>query len=163
MDTISFIMVLISAIIFLFALLQDRPMALQGLQLSLGTIWQNLPLLLSSFLIAGMLQVLIPRELINAWLGNQAGTKGIVLGCLAGGLIPGSPYAIFPIVASLYKAGASLATVVSFVTAWSLWSVSRLPVEMALIEPRAALVRFLITFLMPPIAGLVTLAAGKFL
>jgi hypothetical protein len=31
--------------------------------------------------------------------------------------------------------------------------VSRLTVEMALIDPRAAVVRYAITFLMPPVAG----------
>jgi hypothetical protein len=44
--------------------------------------------------------------------------------------------------------------VVGFVTAWSLWSVSRLPVEMALIDPKVALVRYAVTFVVPPIAGL---------
>ncbi|HEY59184.1 MAG TPA: hypothetical protein G4N92_00630 [Anaerolineae bacterium] len=29
--------------------------------------------------------------------------------CVAGGLVPGSPYAVLPIVVSLYQAGASLA------------------------------------------------------
>jgi len=42
------------------------------------------------------------------------------------------------LIAGLYHAGASLGSVVAFVTAWSLWSVSRLPVEMALIAPRVA-------------------------
>jgi hypothetical protein len=44
--------------------------------------------------------------------------------------------------------------VVGFVSAWALWSVSRLPVEMALIDPRPALVRYAVTFLVPPVAGL---------
>jgi hypothetical protein len=57
-------------------------------------------------------------------------------------------------VASLYQGGASLGAVVGFVAAWSLWSVSRLPVEMALIDPQAALVRYAVTFIVPPIAGL---------
>ena len=68
--------------------------------------------------------------------------------------MPGAPYAVFPVVASLYKAGADPGTVVGFVSAWSLWSVSRLPVEMALIEPRVALTRYAITFVMPPLAGI---------
>jgi uncharacterized membrane protein YraQ (UPF0718 family) len=60
-------------------------------------------------------------------------------------------------VAGLYKAGASLGAVVGFVTAWSLWSVSRLTVEIALIDPRVALVRYATTFLMPPLAGMAAL------
>jgi uncharacterized membrane protein YraQ (UPF0718 family) len=80
---------------------------------------------------------------------------------VAGGLIPGSPYAVLPIVAGLYKAGAGLGAMVGFITAWSLWSVSRLPVEIALIEPKVALIRYAITFFVPPAAGLLALWLSK--
>jgi len=53
--------------------------------------------------------------------------------------------------------------VVGFVSAWSLWSISRLPVEMALIDPKAALVRYGITFVVPPLAGLVANAVSQLL
>ena len=163
MDITSYVMVGIAAVLLLLALRQGRATAWQGLQEAWGTLWRNLPILLISFLITGLVQVLIPKELINTWLGNQAGVKGILIGCAVGGLVPGSPYAVFPIVASLYRAGASLAAVVSFVSAWALWSVSRLPVEMTLIEPKAALVRYAITFLMPPTAGFIALLVSRFL
>ncbi len=77
--------------------------------------------------------------------------------------MPGAPYAVFPLVAGLYKAGAGLGAVVAFVSAWSLWSVSRLPIEMALIEPKAALVRYGITFVVPPLAGLLANAVARLL
>jgi len=41
-----------------------------------------------------------------------------------------------------------------FVSAWSLWSVTRLPVEMALIDPKPAIVRYIVTVVVPPVAGL---------
>lgn len=163
MDTTSYVMAGIAAVLLLLALRQGRATAWQGLQAAWGSLWRDLPLLFISFLVAGQVQVLLPKELISTWLGSQAGAKGILIGCAAGGLVPGSPYAVFPIVASLYRAGASLAAVVSFVSAWALWSVSRLPVEMALIEPKAALVRYAITFLVPPVAGFIALFVSRFL
>jgi len=93
--------------------------------------------------------------LISRWLGAEAGFKGILLGCLAGGLVPGSPYSVFPVIASFYEAGASIGTTVGFVTAWCLWSVSRLPVELAIIGPKVTLVRMISTLIFPPIAGLI--------
>ena len=39
----------------------------------------------------------------------------------------------------------------------------RLPVEMALIEPKAALVRYAVTFVVPPLAGLAAEAVAKLL
>jgi len=115
------------------------------------------------FVVAGLAQVLIPRELIARWLGTEAGVKGVLIGCVVGGLVPGAPYATFPLVAALYQAGASVGAVVGFVSAWSLWSVSRLPVEMALIDPKPALVRYAITFVVPPIAGLLAEAVARML
>jgi len=118
------------------------------------TLWKNLAIVLLGFLIAGLVQVLVPRELISRWLGTGAGARGVLVACVVGGLVPGSPYAVYPIVAGLYRAGASLGAVVGFVSAWSLWSVSRLAVEIALVDPKVALLRYAITFVVPLLAGL---------
>jgi uncharacterized membrane protein YraQ (UPF0718 family) len=131
---------------------RDLPAA--GLMAAGRTLWRNLPILLLSFLIAGLAQVLIPKGVISRWLGTEAGIKGVLIGCVVGGLVPGAPYAVFPLVAALYRAGAGIGAVVGFVSAWSLWSVTRLPVEMALIDPKPAIVRYIVTFVVPPVAGL---------
>ncbi|MGA9351541.1 MAG: permease, partial [Anaerolineae bacterium] len=128
---------------------------LAGLRLGAKTIWDNLLLLLASFAVAGLARVLIPKEVISQWLGAQAGLKGILLGCVAGGLVPGSPYSVFPIIASFHEAGASIGTIVGFITAYSLWSVSRLPLEVGIIGPKVALARMVSTLIFPPIAGLI--------
>lgn len=159
MDLTLLILAIVAALLLLFAFWRARDLPLSGLAAAGRTLWRNLPILLLGFVIAGLVQVLVPRELISRWLGTQSGVKGVLFACLAGGLVPGSPYAVFPLVASLYQSGASLGTVVGFVSAWSLWSVSRLPVEMALIDPKAALARYAITFVVPPVAGLLANAA----
>lgn len=163
MDTISIILIALALILLIIALMRGKSFALNGLKLTAVNIWQNLPLLVAGFLIAGLMQVLLLKELISTWLGSQSGIKGVLLGCLTGGLIPGSPYAVFPIVSSLYKSGAGLGAIVGFVTAWSLWSVSRLPVEVALIDPKVALIRYTITLMIPPAAGLLAQALSRFI
>jgi len=163
MNTTTLVLVAIALLLLALAFMQGRDVPLRGLQTAGRTLWRNLPLLLVSFIIAGVAQVLIPKDLIAEWLGAEAGLKGVLIGCLVGGLAPGAPYAVFPVVGALYKAGASLGAVVGFVSAWSLWSVSRLPVEMALIDPKAALVRYAITFVMPVIAGLSAQAVSRLL
>ncbi len=62
---------------------------LQGLRSGLGMILQILPLLLCAFLVAGMVQVLLPRDLIAKWVGAESGFRGILIGTVAGGLSPG--------------------------------------------------------------------------
>ncbi|UCH35045.1 MAG: permease [Armatimonadota bacterium] len=113
-----------------------------------------LPLLALSFAIAGLVQAWVPREVISRWLGAQSGLRGIGIGCLMGAVTPGGPYISFPIVAAIYKAGAGIGTVVAFVTAWSLWAVARLPLELALIGPEVTLKRIAATAVFPPLAGL---------
>lgn len=163
MDTTTLILAVVAAVLLVIAFWRGRDLPLAGLLAAGRTLWRNLPLLLLGFIIAGLAQVLIPRELITRWLGADAGIKGVMIGCVVGGLVPGSPYATFPLVAALYRGGASMGAVVGFVSAWALWSVSRLPVEMALIDPKPALVRYATTFIVPPIAGLLAEAVVRIL
>jgi uncharacterized membrane protein YraQ (UPF0718 family) len=161
MDITTLVLAIVAAILLAVAFWRGRDLPLAGLLAGGRTLWRNLPLLLLGFVIAGLAQVLIPRELITRWLGAEAGLKGILIGCVVGGLVPGAPYAAFPLVAALYHDGASMGAVVGFVSAWALWSVSRLPVEIALIDPKLALIRYAITFVVPPIAGLVAEAIAR--
>ena len=162
MDTTTLVLAAAAAILLILALRRGPNVALDGLAAAWRTLRRNLVLLILGFVLAGLVQVLIPRELITRWLGDEAGVKGILIGCVVGGLVPGAPYATFPLVASLYQAGASIGAVVGFVSAWSLWSVSRLPVEIALIDPRPALIRYGITFVVPPLAGILAEIVDRF-
>jgi uncharacterized membrane protein YraQ (UPF0718 family) len=126
----------------------------KGLTFGGKTFLTTLPLLIMAFAIAGLVQILVPREFIVKWLGAGAGYKGIMIATVAGAVTPGGPYVSFPIVASLYKSGASVGTVVAFVTAWSLWAVARFPLEIGLVGPKLAIARFLSTLIVPPLAGL---------
>lgn len=129
-------------------------LALAGLVQGGKTLLNVIPLLLAAFVIAGLIQTLVTRELVTRWLGAGTGWRGIALACLGGALIPGGPYVYYPIAAALLQAGAGLGVLVAFVTAKNLWSISRLPLEFALLGPRLTLVRFGTTLLLPPLLGL---------
>lgn len=163
MNTPALILSGIALILLIVALIRGENLAIAGIKLAGATVWSNLILLIASFLIAGLMQVLLPGALIAKWMGDSAGIKAILIGCVAGGIVPGSPYVVFPIVAGFYKAGAGLGAIIGFVTAWSLWSISRLPIEMALINPKTALLRYAITFIVPPLSGLAAHALSKFM
>jgi len=139
----------------LMILAHIRGLLWQGVKASSAMLYQVLPLLILSFVVAGFIQVLLPREMVMKFLGKESGFKGILLGCVFGAITPGGPITCFPIVAAVYKAGASIGTAVAFVTSWSLLAVNRLPIEIGLIGPRFMLVRLASTFFFPPIAGLI--------
>jgi len=125
-----------------------------GLKFALKVVVQIMPLLIFAFIVAGMVEVLLPREALSRWIGAESGFKGILLATLAGGVCPGGPYVSLPIVAGLLRSGASIGVVVAFLTSWSLWAVARLPMEVGILGWRVALIRVASTFFFPPIAGL---------
>lgn len=125
-----------------------------GLAIGVRMIIQLLPLLFAAFVVAGMVQVLVPHEVLSRWLGSESGLRGVLIGAVAGGLAPGGPYVSLPIAAALVRSGAGIGTMVSFITAWSLWAVARLPLEIGILGWRLTMIRVVCTFFFPPLAGI---------
>lgn len=128
---------------------------IRGMSSALNMTVEILPLLVFAFIVAGMIQVLLPRELLSKWVGAESGMRGILIGTVAGGLSPGGPYVSLPVVAGLLRAGAGVGTMVAFLTGWSLWAISRLPMEVGILGWKFTLIRLACTFFFPPIAGLI--------
>jgi uncharacterized membrane protein YraQ (UPF0718 family) len=131
---------------------------ISGLSRALKMTVDVLPLLICAFIVAGMVQVLLPKEFLSKWVGKGSGIRGILIGTVAGGLAPGGPYVSLPIAAGLLRSGASVGTMVAFMTGWSLWGVNRLPMEIGILGLNFALIRIVSTFFFPPIAGLIAQA-----
>ena len=127
---------------------------LAGARQGAVTFVELIPLLALAFACAGLVTVVASKELVARWLGAEAGFKGILIGGLAGALMPGGPFIYYPVAATFMAAGADIGTVISFVVAKNLWSVSRLPLELALLGPKLTFARYGITLVIPPLAGL---------
>lgn len=127
----------------------------EGFKVSWHLTLEILPLMVFAMLLAGMAQVIIPQEMIVKWVGKEAGMRGILLATVAGGFCPGGPYVSFPLVLTLLRAGASIPTLVAFLTSWSLWAVSRLAMEVGFLGWRFVFIRLLSVVLFPIIAGMI--------
>jgi uncharacterized membrane protein YraQ (UPF0718 family) len=125
-----------------------------GLREGGETLWSVTLLLIAAFLVAGLTQVLVPRDVIEKWLGTQSGWRGILLASIAGSLVPGGPYVYYPIAGALLQKGAGLGVLIAFIMAKNLWSISRLPMEFALLGPDLTLIRFVLTLVVPPALGI---------
>ena len=125
-----------------------------GLKWSWILTLQILPLIVFSFIIAGMINTLIPKEAISNWIGAESGLRGILIGTIMGGLTPSGPFVSMPIAASLLRSGASIGTMVAFLTGWSLIALHRLPMEIGFLGWQFTLIRLACVFFFPPIAGL---------
>jgi uncharacterized membrane protein YraQ (UPF0718 family) len=149
----TIIMAVLATVLLAIGYSRGEGQHIQGLNSGLKMIVEIIPLLLFAFIVAGMIQVLLPQELLAKWIGEESGLKGILIGTLAGGVTPGGPYVSLPVVAGLLKAGAGVGTLVAFLTAWSLWAVARLPMEIGILGWKFTFVRLACTFFFPPIAG----------
>ncbi|MDH5508880.1 MAG: permease [Nitrospinota bacterium] len=126
---------------------------IKGLQSGLGMIVPTLPLILAAFIVAGLMQALIPKDVVVRWLGADAGLRGIAVGAMAGAFTPGGPFTSFPIAAGLVKAGASIGPVVAFLSGWLLLGVTKLPLEVGFVGWQVTLARVGSTFFVPFLAG----------
>lgn len=126
-----------------------------GLKAAGTMLIQMLPLLVFAFIIAGMVPLLIPKETISGWVGAESGFRGILIGTIVGGSMPGGPFVSLPIAVGLLRVGASVGTMVAFITGWSLLAFSRLPMEIGIMGWKFTLIRLACTFFFPPIAGLI--------
>jgi len=146
----------LTLVMVILAYMKGPELPLRGLQTSwslLQDVW--LPLLLG-FLLAGFFDVLVSRELLVKWMGEQSGWKGILVGWLIGLAMPGGPYVVFPIAASLLNQGVGVGPLVTFITAKSLLSPTRLfSWEAPFMGWPFAAARAIPSFLLPPLVGLI--------
>jgi len=126
---------------------------LTGTRQGLGLMLRVLPLLVCAFVFIGTLPLVLPRDAVVRWLGDSSGWRGLVVGTLAGAVSPGGPLVQSGIAAGLLRSGASVGTVVAYLSGGMLWGLALVPVEVGLLGGKIVLARFLSTFFFPPIAG----------
>lgn len=110
-----------------------------------------------ALLIAGLVQVLVPRDIVARYLGDQAGLKGVTLATGIGFVTPGGPMTSFPMVNALYNAGTGRAALIAYLTAWSTLGFQRILVwEIPLLGMEFAVLRQLASIPLPFIAALIS-------
>lgn len=121
----------------------------------LGLFGDMLPKVLAGCLIAAFLTVLLPREMISRWVGAESGLKGILIATFAGIVLPGGPFAIFPIAGAFIAVGADVSAAITLITSWTLLGINRAVVwEMPFFGIEFVGWRTLVTLPLPVIVGL---------
>lgn len=152
--TADLILYALAGALVALAYLHDPGAPALGLRAGGRLLLEILPRLLAALVITGMLQVLVSPEWIQRWLGRSAGSRGILVGFVAGILTPGGPMVSFPMVAVFYQSGASLSAVVTYITSWSLFGFQRiLAWELPFMGGRFVAARVLPTLVLPIAAG----------
>ena len=154
-DPTLFVLLIATAVLVAIIFLQDSAMLEAALQKSgrmfLG-VWPELAL---GFILAGLIDVLIPEAVLMKWLGEQHLGYGILVGWGLGLLLPGGPYLLFPLVANLMRQGAAPGPLIALLTAKILLSPIRMmSYEAPLLGWPMTFARFIPCLLLPPVIGL---------
>ena len=146
----------------LTAWLRDMTAVEHALLSAWGFILQAGPQICGGLLVAGLVQVLMPKEAVSRWLGNESGMKGLYIAEVAGALTPGGPFGSFALVYTLGKVGADIGVLVTYLTAWVTLGVTRLIVwEIPFLGVHFAILRYAISLPMGIIAGLLARRLAK--
>ena len=148
------IMIAIAVLLLVYAWRLGEDRHIQGIRSGTATLKRTLPLILIAFIIVGYVNVLSPQDLVRTWLGPDSGGSGLLIGTGAGMLLPGGPYIIFPLIATIYQAGAGIGPTLAMITAWASLALLNITFELPFLGWRFTLVRFAIGLLIPPLVGL---------
>lgn len=117
------------------------------------------PQLVAGLLIGGLLQSMIDRAWMERTLGGSSGLRGLVIASFGGAITPSGPFASFPLVLALWKAGADAGVLVAYIAGWALIGVHRVLVwEIPFLGPEFSFFRFVLGLPMPLLAGLIARA-----
>ena len=156
MDFATAVMYVIAAFFTLVAYYRSPDLPLAGLTVSWELLKIIAPRLVAALILTGMLQVIIPQEMVSRYIGREAGFRGILIASAAGVITPGGPMVAVPFVVALYQSGASMAPLVAYITSWSLFGFQRIIAwELPLMGEHFVFIRVLSTFAFPILAGLI--------
>lgn len=123
-----------------------------------------LPNLLAGCLVGAFIALLLPREMVSRWVGEESGFSGILIATLAGAILPGGPFTIYPIAATLAVLGADVGAICALIVSWSLLGYSRALIwELPFFGIDFVGWRVLLAVPLPLIAGLLARPLGRLL
>ena len=115
-----------------------------------------MPKVLAGCVIGALVTLVLPREVIARWVGEESGLVGLLIAFVAGLILPGGPLTIFPVAGAFLAIGADAGAIVVFVTAWSLLGYQRALVwELPFFGPHFVIWRIIVAIPLPLLAGLI--------
>jgi len=153
-DPSTYVLIAVAIVLAVIAYLKDPGLPLLGVKNGISLLWFVLPRLVPALILAGLMQVLVPQDVVARHFGREAGFRGLIIASAAGVLTPGGPMVSVPLLVALANSGAAMPSLVAYMTAWSLFGLQRIIAwEAPLMGWRFVSVRVLASLALPLIAG----------
>jgi uncharacterized membrane protein YraQ (UPF0718 family) len=154
LDPSVVVLVVLAAVLAVVAYAKDPGLPWIGARNGFAMVTFILPRLVPALFLAGLLQVLVPQEMVSRYFGREGGLRGILIASLAGVLTPGGPMVSVPFMVALAHSGAAMAPLVAYMTSWSLFGMQRIIAwEAPLMGWRFVMVRVIPSLAFPVLAG----------
>jgi uncharacterized membrane protein YraQ (UPF0718 family) len=125
-DPALIVMVILAISLSVVAYLKDPGLPWIGAKTGFSLLWFILPRLVPALILAGLLQVLVPQEVVLRYFGRQGGFRALVLASVAGVLTPGGPMVSVPFMVAAANSGVAMPPLVAYMTSWSLFGMQRI-------------------------------------
>jgi len=153
-DPSTYVLIAVAIVLAVIAYLKDPGLPLLGVKNGVSLLWFVLPRLVPALILAGLMQVLVPQDVVARHFGREAGFRGLIIASAAGVLTPGGPMVSVPLLVALANSGAAMPSLVAYMTAGSLFGLQRIIAwEAPLMGWRFVSVRVLASLALPLIAG----------
>jgi uncharacterized membrane protein YraQ (UPF0718 family) len=125
-DLSTAVLLAAALVLAVVAYLKDPGLPWVGARTGFSMLAFILPRLVPALILAGLMQVLVPPELVSRYFGRAGGMRAVLLASAAGILTPGGPMVSVPFMVALANSGAALPSLVAYMTSWSLFGMQRI-------------------------------------
>lgn len=142
-DELLFVLAVI-LYVWAFAVAPDK--AMQALAVGWRTLLGIVPIIAAVFAALGLFNVWVDKKKIAAALGKGGGIKAVAIASLAGTILVGPVYVIFPLLKAVREHGARWAVVGAVLAAWAV-KVPMVPMEIGMLGLRFSVARIVLVAL----------------
>ena len=128
----------------LILLLINKAMGMEALRVTGFSLKEMATVIPPIFILLGLLDVWVPREVMVRYMGEGSGLKGRILAFALGSFAAGPLYGAFPVAAVFMKKGAKFSNIMIFIGAWSTTKIPMLLFEISALGAPFALTRLLV-------------------
>lgn len=100
-------------------------------------------LVVAALFLASAVGTLLPDERLSERLGDSARLREVVVAGVVAGLLPGGPYATYPIIKRVQESGANTPTVLTMLLGYGLIGIGRVPYGLVFFSPTVVGLRLL--------------------
>jgi uncharacterized membrane protein YraQ (UPF0718 family) len=134
------VLFVLAAGLYAWALIASPERAGAAVISGLRTFLNTLPIIVAVFLALGLFNVWVDKKKVAGALGKGGGLKSIVLASLAGTVLIGPVYVIFPLMKAVREHGARWAVLGAVLAAWAV-KIPMVPMEIGMLGLKFSLLR----------------------